>query len=118
MVGRGSSETDSVEHAGSLGSLQVSLLNHGATSSISEEAILPLGTRDEEYTLTIPTNGSAATLFANSTLGLYRGLTTFSQLWYYNTQSQTTYISEAPIHIVDSPAYVSIHAQLLCINVW
>ena len=44
-------------------------------------------------------------LSANTTLGLFRGLTTFGQLWY--DWDGTTYTLEAPINIVDSPAYVS-----------
>ena len=49
----------------------------------ASESVKPLGIRSKEYVLTIPADGSAATLTTNSTLGLYRGLTTFGQLWYY-----------------------------------
>jgi hexosaminidase len=53
--------------------------------------------------LTVPADGSAATLKANSTLGLFRGLTTFGQLWY--DLDNMTYTIEAPISITDAPAY-------------
>lgn len=64
-----------------------------------------LTTRDESYTLTVPSTGDAATLSANTTLGLLRGLTTFSQLWYY--WDGAYYTLSAPIHIADAPAFVS-----------
>ena len=73
-------------------------------SSITEEAQKPVGERDEGYSLSIPSSGGAATLSANSTLGLLRGLTTFGQLWY--TFQETTYLLEAPLKIDDSPAFV------------
>jgi hypothetical protein len=72
--------------------------------TIAAGAITPLGTRDEAYTLNIPSDGSPATLSANSTLGLFRGLTTFSQIWY--THGSSIYTVEAPISISDSPAFV------------
>lgn len=105
VVGRGSSDNAAIQHAKSLTSLHV-LLAHGATvRSIAEESRLDIETRSEGYSLTIPADGSAATLSANSTLGLYRGLTTFEQLWY--EWSGNLYTIEAPITITDSPAYVS-----------
>jgi hexosaminidase len=71
--------------------------------SISDEATDVLESRDEAYTLTVPSDGSVATLEANSTLGLFRGLTTFGQLWY--EYDGVTYTLEAPIQIHDAPAY-------------
>ncbi|EGN98182.1 glycoside hydrolase family 20 protein [Serpula lacrymans var. lacrymans S7.3] len=59
--------------------------------------------RDEAYSLSVPSDGSAAILKANSSLGLFRGLTTFSQLWY--EYDGTTYNPEAPIEITDWPLY-------------
>lgn len=113
IVGRGSSDAAAIKSAKQLTSLTVSL-DSGATGkvqSISAEAIQPLESRDEAYTLSVPTSG-AATLKANSTLGLYRGLTTFSQLWY--EYESKIYTIEAPIEIDDAPAYVSLS---LCIGV-
>jgi hexosaminidase len=71
---------------------------------IEVEARLPIGTRDEGYSLVVPADGSHAVLKANSTLGLFRGLNTFSQLWF--TVQGTVYTIGAPVEIQDSPAYV------------
>jgi hexosaminidase len=65
--------------------------------------------RVEAYSLTVPEDGSAATLKASSTLGLLRGLTTFGQLWY--EFDDVIYTLETPLQIEDSPAYV-------CFRVW
>ncbi|KZP12522.1 glycoside hydrolase family 20 protein [Athelia psychrophila] len=103
VVGRGSSDAAGLKSASKLSSLTVSLdSGAGKVQSISAEAILPIESRDEAYTLSVPTSG-AATLKANSTLGLYRGLTTFAQLWY--EYENTIYTIEAPIEIDDAPAY-------------
>ncbi|KAF5382459.1 hypothetical protein D9615_002743 [Tricholomella constricta] len=100
---RGASSAKVIRGAKSLSSLTVSLTTKGKVRSISEEAIEDVESRVEGYTLTIPADGSAASLRANSTLGLFRGLTTFGQLWY--DWDGTTYTLEAPFDIVDSPAY-------------
>ena len=106
VVGGGASDAQTVQHARSLPSLTLSLTHGSAVRSISEEAIQPIGSRSEEYTLHVPSDGSAATITANSTLGLLRGLTTFEQLW-YSTGNQI-YTLETPVSITDFPAYVSI----------
>lgn len=105
VVGRGANDTYALEHANVLESLILTLTEGAEVNPISTESIKPLGGRSEEYSLTIPEDGSAATLSANSTLGLYRGLTTFTQLWYY--YGGVTYTLIAPICIIDAPAYVS-----------
>lgn len=101
VVGRGSVDAAAIESAEQLPSLVVSSKD---SKTIASEARAPLGTRDETYILDIPSDGSPATLSANSTLGLFRGLTTFSQLWY--TYDSNIYTVEAPISISDSPAFV------------
>ena len=101
VVGRGSVDVATIESAKQLCSLVVTSTD---SNTIATEAIAPLGTRDESYTLNIPSDGSPATLSANSTLGLFRGLTTFSQIWY--THNSSIYTVEAPISITDSPAFV------------
>ena len=101
VVGRGSVDADAIESAKQLTSLVVT---GGGKNSIATEAIAPLGTRDEAYSLNVPSDGSPATLSANSTLGLFRGLTTFSQIWYFHDSN--VYTVEAPIAISDSPAFV------------
>ena len=52
----------------------------GNVRGISEEAMDAIQIHVEGYTLDIPADGSAATLKAKSTLGLYRGLATFQHL--------------------------------------
>jgi len=110
VVDRGASSAGTVKAAKTLKSLTLSLTSTGTPKSLSDEAIAPLESRVEAYTLTIPSDGSAATLKANSTLGLYRGLTTFSQIWY--ELNGDSYTLEAPFNIVDSPAYVSLCAKM------
>ena len=105
VIGRGESDSSTIRNAKQLSSLAVSLTStNGAVRSISDEAMDELENRDEAYSLTVPGDGSAATLKANSTLGLFRGLTTFGQLWY--EFDGTTYTLEAPIQISDAPTYV------------
>jgi len=101
VVGRGSVDAAAINSAKKLRSLVVSSKD---SKPIATEARAPLGTRDEAYILNIPSDGSPATLSANSTLGLFRGLTTFSQIWY--THESNIYTVEAPISITDSPAFV------------
>ncbi|KAF9649786.1 N-acetylhexosaminidase [Thelephora ganbajun] len=100
VVGRGSVDTTAIKSAKQLRSLVVT---SKGSETIATEARAPLGTRDEAYVLNIPSDGSPATLSANSTLGLFRGLTTFSQVWY--THDSSIYTVEAPISISDSPAF-------------
>lgn len=108
VVGRGANDSAALVHASTLTSLQLSLTPGATVNPIATESVKPLGTRSEEYVLTIPDDGRPATLTANSTLGLYRGLTTFSQLWYY--YAGTIYTLEAPVAITDAPAYVRVLA--------
>lgn len=110
VVGRGSSDNATLQAAKTLSSLTISIL-HGPIRPIATEAVLPIGTRDEAYTLQLHGDGQAAVLTANSTLGLFRGLTTFEQFWY--DLGGVTYTNVAPISIVnDHPAYVSPHVLL------
>jgi hexosaminidase len=50
---------------------------------VAEEACAAFEARREGYSLDVPADGSGAVLSAASTLGLFRGLNTFAQLWYY-----------------------------------
>ncbi|KAI1788841.1 N-acetylhexosaminidase [Ganoderma leucocontextum] len=103
VVGRGSGDAKSFATAKSLSKLTISLESGAAFHPIATEAQKAPENRDEEYTLTVPADGSGATLTAKTSLGLLRGLTTFGQLWYgYNG---TTYALQAPLTIKDSPAY-------------
>ena len=92
--------------------------------SIAEEARAPLGLRDEGYNLTVPVDGSEAVLSAASSLGLFRGLNAFAQLWwhcsncyYYHDgygvaesadgcEPPMVYVLTGPVVIEDWPAYV------------
>ncbi|KIM78434.1 glycoside hydrolase family 20 protein [Piloderma croceum F 1598] len=103
VVGRGENDRTAIKSAKELSSLTVSLTSNETVRSISEEAMDALEDRVETYSLTVPGDGSDATLKANSTLGLFRGLTTFGQLWY--EFDDITYTLEAPIQIKDAPAY-------------
>ncbi|KIK69927.1 glycoside hydrolase family 20 protein [Collybiopsis luxurians FD-317 M1] len=105
VVDRGASYASSLQHAKSLSSLKLSFDSghSGNVKSISEEVTEDIESRVEGYTLTVPADGSAATLKANSSLGLFRGLTTFGQLFYY--LNNDIYTVEAPISITDSPVY-------------
>jgi hexosaminidase len=85
--------------------LSTDATEHARIPSISDITALPVEQRDESYQLRIPNDGSDAVLAANTTLGLLRGLTTFSQIWYQ--YDQWTYTVEAPFDITDEPYYVS-----------
>ena len=106
-VGGASADAFRLSHAESLNTLRLEITSPTSHQipSISQNSILPLGERNEAYTLRIPSDGSAATLKALSTLGLFRGLTTFLQLWYWS--GSVSYTVQAPIDIEDTPAYVS-----------
>ena len=104
---KGASSKGIVSRAKALRTLQLKYSGQGKPKSISEEAIAAIDTRDEAYTLTVPGDGSDAVLTASSSLGLFRGLTTFGQIWY--DLDGTSYTLQAPISIKDSPAYVRGH---------
>ncbi|KAI5118086.1 hypothetical protein M0805_007736 [Coniferiporia weirii] len=128
VVGRGEGDAGAVRDAPELKELVLSIIAPKASSgsgsgnnngkgkdrrssdskstpipSIATEAVKALGSRDESYVLTVPTKGTSATLSANTTLGLLRGLTTFEQLWY--TYNGDIYTLEAPVEITDEPAF-------------
>ncbi len=104
---RGASSAGSIQSARTLGSLSLRLTSSsGSVASISDYAMAGIGTQDESYTLQVPADGGAAVLTANTTLGLFRGLTTFEQLWY--DLNGSTYTLQAPFQIRDAPAFVSV----------
>lgn len=73
VVGRGASDAQSIAKAPQLSKLTLSLTGKRPTQSISAEAVLALEDRSESYSLTVPADGSDATLTADSSLGLFRG---------------------------------------------
>lgn len=107
VVGRGSSDSHALQTAKTLSSLILTLEKGApAVKPIATEAVAALGTRDESYSLSVSSDGSAGVMSANTTLGLLRGLSTFEQLWY--TYNGTIYTTNTPLTIVnDSPAYVN-----------
>ena len=115
VLGRGEGDLPAVKAAKALCTLKLCLSAPGAPDPIAKEAILPLGSRDEAYSLVVPDDGSEAVLSAKSTLGLFRGLTTFGQMWY--TASGTIYTLGAPVSIQDWPAYVRVFcfSAIVCV---
>ncbi|KAF9241103.1 N-acetylhexosaminidase [Melanogaster broomeanus] len=104
LVGRGSSDAAAIKTAKHLSTLTVSFSASVHTPrTLSEEAIDDVESRDEKYMLSVPSDGTPAALTANSTLGLFRGLTTFSQLFYEH--DGVIYAPETPVVIQDWPAY-------------
>lgn len=112
IVGRGQSDLPTIRSASALKALVLSLSSESNSSSIdgiATEAQKAPELRVEAYNLTIPSDGTAATLSARTTLGLLRGLTTFEQAWYYaaDDDGEETYAFGVPVDIQDEPAFVS-----------
>lgn len=105
VINRGASDAASFSSSSILSSLNLVLnSDNNNVSSISAEAVVALDERDESYELDVPADGRPATLRANSSLGLFRGLTTFEQLWY--TFEGQVYAVDMPMHVLDKPAFV------------
>ncbi|KAF1810839.1 hypothetical protein P152DRAFT_467564 [Eremomyces bilateralis CBS 781.70] len=69
-----------------------------------ETLLRPLaGSVDESYELALNTDGTA-TIAANSTIGLVRGLTTMTQLFFKHSDGQV-YTKLAPVKIFDAPKF-------------
>lgn len=62
------------------------------------------GDVDESYTLEL-TEGGVATIAANSSVGVARGLTTFTQLFFQHSDGERTYTPLAPLTIRDEPQF-------------
>ncbi|KAH9165511.1 N-acetylhexosaminidase [Lactarius sanguifluus] len=73
----GADNLPAVRRAKALSGLTFRLLGStsGAPRPIATEAMTPLGTRSEAYSLVVPANGSAAVPSANSRLGFFRSFT-------------------------------------------
>ncbi|GAA5980843.1 hypothetical protein JCM10908_003888 [Rhodotorula pacifica] len=105
LPGRAEAERQLGTSAPTLHALRFNL-KLGPFSSISSESNKPYDSIDEAYTLHIDSSG--ATLAANTSLGLLRGLQTFGQLVYSLPEedgSATSYIRNAPHRIEDRPAF-------------
>lgn len=62
------------------------------------------GEVDESYTLTLDEDGKA-TVTANSSIGIARGMTSFTQLFYKHSDGKHVYTPFAPVTIHDSPKF-------------
>jgi hypothetical protein len=80
-----------------LSSLQVSV---AASADLSP-------TVNETYTLTVPSDGSAATLSSATQWGALRGLESFAQLviWQGPDDAESYVITNAPVQVVDYPRF-------------
>ncbi|KAH9885996.1 N-acetylhexosaminidase [Cubamyces lactineus] len=103
VIGRGATDAQAIQSAHVLTSLNLALLPGSPIRSIAEESTRAIDTKSESYELSVPNDLAVATLTANSTLGLLRGLTTFEQLWY--DYKGTKYMLNGPVQITDNPAF-------------
>ncbi|KAI8969460.1 N-acetylhexosaminidase [Trametes punicea] len=103
VLGRGTADVKAIQGAHVLASLTATLHSGFPVRPITEETIRAIDSKSESYQLLVPTDHADATLVANSTLGLLRGLTTFEQLWY--DYKGTKYMLEGPLQVVDEPAF-------------
>ncbi|KAL1799581.1 hypothetical protein ACET3X_003618 [Alternaria dauci] len=62
------------------------------------------GEVDESYSLILTEQG-VASISANTSIGIARGLTTFTQLFYAHSNGQDVYTLSAPVRIFDSPKF-------------
>ncbi|KAH9046689.1 hypothetical protein EDB84DRAFT_632164 [Lactarius hengduanensis] len=62
------------------------------------------------YSPFVPVSGGAAMLSADSALDLFRGFTSFAQLWF--TVGGTVHVLCAPVAIQDSPAYARLQRAI------
>ncbi|GAA5828109.1 hypothetical protein JCM11251_002593 [Rhodosporidiobolus azoricus] len=119
IVGRGETDRPLVENAPLLTRLELSLAESASHPlSVAEEVYKRYKDKDESYILSIRSAHSdvpsheagcspaTASLTANTTLGLVRGLQTFPQLVYtLPGNEKTRYILDTPLRIEDRPAF-------------
>ncbi|GAA5964192.1 hypothetical protein JCM8115_002822 [Rhodotorula mucilaginosa] len=104
LPGRAEAERARIAVAPTLAALRFNVTD--SPSSISSEANKLYDQMDETYTLDI--GAMEATLAANTSLGILRGLQTSVQLVYTLEESEgpaTLYLRNAPHHIRDRPAF-------------
>ena len=104
VIGRGSADAGAVASARTLTSLSLIVHPGRPVRSIANETNQPITSRSEGYSLAMGGDSPSATLTANSTLGLLRGLATFEQLWY--DLNGTKYLLNGGLDIVDDAAFV------------
>ncbi|OAL43864.1 hypothetical protein IQ07DRAFT_649668 [Pyrenochaeta sp. DS3sAY3a] len=87
------------------GSRQVSRVNIRLLNRDPPNVAKPLaGNVDESYWLSLTDKG-IATISANTSVGIARGLTTFTQLFYINSNGRDIYTPLAPVDIRDYPKF-------------
>ncbi|GAA5835280.1 hypothetical protein JCM5353_003216 [Sporobolomyces roseus] len=117
-VDRGEGNRSEISQADVLSTLEL-VLTASTTNSISDEINKPYEDLDEAYELSLPhepfssqpsPGGKTVLLSANTTLGLARGLQTFTQLVYHLQSNEdgdeVNYIPNSPLHIFDKPAFL------------
>ncbi|KAF2649395.1 glycoside hydrolase family 20 protein [Lophiostoma macrostomum CBS 122681] len=83
----------------------ISCINLELLQADPDKVAKPLaGSVDESYTLSLTGDGHA-TITANSSVGLARGLNTFTQLFYKHSQDGVAYTLLAPVEIYDAPKF-------------
>lgn len=110
-IDRGASFVGGASKAPQLSRLVLQLKPGKVSTNISSEVLKDVTARDESYTLSVPADGSTATIAANNSLVLFRGLTTFGQLWY--SSGGVTFLTNAPLNITDASAFVSSSVSVL-----
>ncbi|RPD53006.1 N-acetylhexosaminidase [Lentinus tigrinus ALCF2SS1-7] len=103
VLGRGSADTDQLKNAPALVSLELMLVSGRPARSIVEETNVAIEAKSEAYSLSLRDGNNSAILSANSTLGLFRGLATFEQLWY--DYQGIKYTLNGDMKIDDEPAF-------------
>jgi hexosaminidase len=84
---------------------QVSRIDVNLLQADQPNVAKPLaGEIDESYRLTLTEQG-VASISANTSIGIARGLTTFTQLFYAHSNKQDVYTLSAPVQIFDSPKF-------------
>jgi hexosaminidase len=87
------------------GATYVSRINIKVLSSDPPNVVNPRESEvDESYSLTLTRNG-LATVSANTSVGIARGLASFTQLFYAHSDRKHVYTPLAPITIFDTPKF-------------
>lgn len=107
VLGRSAADAHLMQHAHVISSLTLTVRQGHAVRSIADETNQAFDSKREMYSLYVPLNSTSASLTADSTLGLFRGLATFEQLWY--DYRGTKYSLEGDVEIHDQPAFVCNH---------
>jgi hexosaminidase len=97
---RGWNEPSPGSHGTTVSEINVKLVKNNPPNVIKPLA----GEVDESYTLTLTEEGKA-TIAANSSVGIARGLTSLTQLFYAHSDGKHTYTPLAPVTILDAPKF-------------